>query len=258
MYATFSHSVEWPMDDRILLGHIDIPQVRYALLSYLVHSYTPQKLEFVEPLLRIAGGYPALAGLVLCRMAKLPANHRAFLIDNMSWLKQIQPFIGIRLLFLVDGTSTVRTAFSQFLTVYTFLADFATKYPDMLLGVTTLVVKFPACAEVAGLLGTSGLLETLDRIGLAGGIIQLLAIHAYFDKFVMPRDFEVVLNGILPRLWPTQQFTQFSFAVICTFSVHADGQRALAERNIQAVLTAGDYGPYQNYLQAIVQNCSRQ
>jgi hypothetical protein len=233
------------------------------LLSYLVRSYTPQKPEFVEPLLKIAGDYPALAGLVLCRMAKLPANHRSFLVDNMSWLKQIQPFLGIRLLFLVAGTSAVRTAFSQFLTVYIFLADFARKYPDMLLGVATLVVKFPACAEVAGLLGTSGLLETLDRIGFAegapaDGIIQLLSIHAYFDKFVMPRDFEVVLNGIIPRLWSTPQFTQFAFAVICTFSVHANGQKALIERNIQAVLTAGDYGPYQNYLQAIVQNCSRQ
>jgi hypothetical protein len=141
MYATFFRGVDWPMDDPVLLGHIGIPQVRYVLLSYLVRSYTPQKPDFVEPLLKIVGDYPALAGLVLCRMAKLPGNHKAFLVDNMNWLKQVQPLVGIRLLFLVAGTPGFRTAFSQFLTVYTFLSGFVTRYPGMLLGVATLVLN---------------------------------------------------------------------------------------------------------------------
>jgi hypothetical protein len=259
MYAKFS-DVEWPMNDHILLAHLEIPQVRYALLSYLVRSYTPASPDFVEPLLKVVGEYPSLAGIVLCRMAKDPANARQFIVDDMAWLRGIHPLIGCRILFLIAMVPAVRASLAQILGVYTFLSSVASAHPELLLGVASLIAKFPICPEVANLLISSGLLEIVDQVGFGEGpgaraAMEILAIHAYFDKFALPRDFEAVIKFVEAKLWSTQTFTQYGFPVLYALSVHTDAQRVMADMNIAAALKAGDSSAYTRYIQAIEANC---
>jgi hypothetical protein len=261
LYATFSDAV-WPMEDPILLRHLAIPQVRYALLSYLVRSYTPSSEMFIEPLIRVSLDYPTLAGLVLCRiLSKNPHFGEHFLCDNMQYLHNMHLLVSARLLFLLGSSQTVRIVLAKQVAVFTFLAALIRSHPNLMAAVGKLIGKFPPSAEVAALLATGGLLQTMDEIALRTQVdlataCGLAIVHANYDRFVLPPDYEAIIPWLQAGMWPQSPFTGFAIAGLCSLCVHADAQRVMINRGVVATLQAGDVSQYQDYANVILAHCA--
>jgi hypothetical protein len=262
LYSSF-FDVEWPMEDSILLRHLEIPGVPYALLSYLIRSYTPTSPTFIHPLIRCSGEYPALAGLLLCRILSAhPEFANEFLFENMKYLQGMHVLVSARLLFLLGSGAPVRAALAQQPSVYEFLSSLVTKYAEMLEGAATLVAKFPGDAEVAARLVDTGLLSTLDEVafrnsGDAAGAYNVVIVHAKFDQFALPRDYEALVPWLQSMIWSSAAMTGAAIAALCFLSMHADAQRVMIENGVPATLMGGDTSQYQQYASIVMQNCTR-
>jgi hypothetical protein len=258
MYSHF-HTERWPMDDRILLAHMEIPQVQYALLSYLVRSYTPKTGTFVQPLAR-AAFKSEIAAYILCRMAKNQATAQYFVFDNMSYLRQIKPPFGIRILMLISLVAQVRTAISTCLNVYTFLLEFLTRTPTALQDIAILVQKFTSCAEVANLLVSSGLFEMIDRIGFASDQTNLaitLSLLATFAPFALPRDYQQLIPYIQRSLWIDPTITTYALAALYALSAHQEGKLVIIQMGILNTINVQLPEQQMSYARAIIANCSK-
>jgi serine/threonine protein kinase len=254
------YNIDWPMEDQILLTHLEIPQVRYAVLSYLIRSYTPETAEFVAPLISIAGTYQ-MAALILCRIAKkAPQLAAGFVHQDMSYLRALPPPIAFRILLLICQAERVRAKVSQFLNVFVFLADLAAGYPDLAHGICGLICRFVACAEVANLLVQSGFLEKIDRVVFPRGhpseLRDVLAVHANFDKFACPRDAPELVRFLQIEMWANQTLTQYCFAALYAVSFHEVAQAAIREFGVIQTMEAGNQQPFLAYVQGVVQNCT--
>jgi hypothetical protein len=262
LYGTFP-DIGWPMDNAILLKHLEIPSVRYVVLSYLVRCYTPNLEEFVEPLLRASADLPALAGLLLCRiLLNSPQFAKAYLADNLKWLWNMHVLVSARLLFMLGLSAPIRPILRQYPNVYSFFAGLVTHYPETLAIVGTLLVKFSIDAELTPLLASTGLLEAMDRAAFsrpddADGAVVVAAVHSYAGRFLVPADYAALVPWLQARLWQlSPQFTQFAFAALSTLSVHPEVARVIYEKGVVATMESGDYTPFAAYLQAVVGNCT--
>jgi hypothetical protein len=261
VYLMYSHfyGERWPMDDHILLAHMEIPQVRYALLSYLVRCYTPETGAFVQPLIR-AAATSEIAAYILCRMAKNQANAQHFIYDNMGYLRQMNPTFAIRILMLISLVGQVRTALSTCLSVHTFLMEFLTRVPVALDDICTLLQKFPACPEVANLLISSGLLEITNRIGFAGDNTKLaiaLSLQARFAQYALPRDYQQVVACIQQCIWRDQTVTTYSLAALYALTAHQEAKWMIIQQGLLAVINVQLPEQQMGYVRAIMANCSK-
>jgi len=146
------YKVDWPMNNQILLTHLEIPQVQYALLSCLIRSYTLETPEFIHPFPRIASEHQ-MARLILCRMAKSsPSCIPSLIYKRMAYLTQLSRLIVSRILFLIYQDPRVWLEISQFLNVYIFMTEFIEEFPHLVISIGELVCKFSVCMKVASLL----------------------------------------------------------------------------------------------------------
>jgi hypothetical protein len=189
---SLSDDIVWPIEDSPLLEHLKIREVRYAVLSYLIRKYTPNSRKFVRPLLRISGEYQ-MAGIVLCRMLKNePSLGRKFIFNSMSYLLEMDPRIAIRLLCLLCINQEGRVIISRFSAIYSLLAEYVKLFPQWAVDISGILCKFPVNADCAWMIVRSGLLEQLNVAAFSRGIRStiphVLAVHAMFDQYALPRD----------------------------------------------------------------------
>jgi hypothetical protein len=259
LYSLY-YDCDWPMEDPILLEHLEIPEVRYALLSYLVRAYTPESPDFVQPLLRIAPDYQ-MAGIVLCRMLKdTPALAPHFIFNSMGYLLGIDYLIAIRLLCLLCANPSVRVLISQFFDVYRFLAKFVRHCPDSVIDICGLICKFPITPGTALMLVRSGLLEKLDVAGFSRGKVaevwSVLVVHASFDKFALPRDFRDLIEYLKSAVWATRELSQYALATLYSLTSHREAQLAIVELGLIEVLESGKRDTLASFVEAIITNCT--
>jgi serine/threonine protein kinase len=261
LYAMFP-DIRWPMDNATLAKHLEIPAVRYPMLSYLVRCYTPNLENFVEPLLRISADFPALAGLLLCRiLLSYPQFAKAYLADNLKWLWNMHVLVSARLLFMLGLSDPIRPVLRQYPNVYSFLAGLVTHYPETLRMIGTLLVKFTIDAELTALIANSRLLEAMDVAAFSrpddkDGAVAVAAVHAYSGRFHLPLDYAALIEWLQTRLWGVSpQFTQFAFATLSSLSYHAEAAKVILDKGVIATMRSGDAAPFAAYLQAVAGNC---
>jgi hypothetical protein len=245
------------MDDKILLSHLQIPQVQYSLLSYLVKFYTPTRKEFVPLLLRISGEYQ-MAGLVLCRLAQNPALVAGFVQEDMSYLRRMSQPIAWRLLLALVYHTQARPGIAQSSDVYTFLHNFVVDHLAVMTDVCMIFVELPPCVEVAEQLVNTGLLETLDKIAFSRGKAELQAVfsvHAFFGRFALTRDFPTLIRVIKTGLWKDPSLTEYALATLYALSGHAPAKQEIVRLDILPLLAMGAGGPHASYVEAITVNC---
>jgi serine/threonine protein kinase len=259
LYTTFPDA-GWSMEDAILLRHLELPQTQYALLSYLIRSYTPTSESFVGPLIKISAEYPALVGIVLCRMLS-KSHHLAknFLYNNMRYLQNMHILVSARLLFFIGSDQEVRAVLAQHYSVYTFLAALVSRIHETIRGAAILIGKFGASREVAEMTANSGLLKAMDDLVFGGPfdeatVYAVMEVHSKFDGFVLPSDYDAVIQWLQKKLWPQSALTGLAIATLCGLSNHAEAKKALLDKNILATLNAGDTAQYLENTQVILKN----
>jgi hypothetical protein len=171
----------------------------------------------------------------------------------------MSPVIASRVLFLICLNPAVRTTISQYLTVYTFLKELLTIYPEFVVGVSGLVCHFPICAESAGLLVQSGLLEQLNVAAFSRGIFQeiwsVIVVHAAFDQYALPRDFRELIQYIKTLLWSDPGLTYYALATLYALSLYPDARRVILDLGLLERLRAGESQQGADYIPAIIANC---
>jgi hypothetical protein len=171
----------------------------------------------------------------------------------------MSPAVAYRLLLAIGLYPQVRSSIAQFLNVYSFLFDFVGKNPTVVADVCGLLVKFPACAEVAGLLVSSGLFEALDSIAFARGSTELQSIfslHAFFGQYALTRDYFALIGVINNFVWRDPALTQYALAALYAISGHVEVKRQVLAMGVMQTLAMGSAGPHGSYVQAIMANCS--
>jgi hypothetical protein len=122
-----------------------------------------------------------------------------------------------------------------------------------------LVGKFNASLEIAEMIANSGLLNTMDELVFAEQfdeptVYAVMVIHSKFDGFILPSDYEAVIQWLQGKLWPQSTLTGLAIAALCCLSNHAEARKAMLDKNVAATLNAGDTAQYQEYTQVILKN----
>jgi hypothetical protein len=176
VYALYSlfYTDDWPIEDNLLLAHLQIPQVQYVLL------------------------------------------------------------------FLLCLDSAVKSTVSQFLNVHLFLAEFIRLFPEFVGGVSSLIATFPIGMATTSLLVRSGLLECLNVVAfsseIAGDISAVLAIHAAFDWFVLPRDFRELIEHLKEAAWAGPLFARCAAETVRALSLHMAARQSIVEFGLTEIL----------------------
>jgi hypothetical protein len=260
LYATFG-DVTWEMEDSILLRHLAIPTVCYALLSYLIRSYTPSTQIFIVPIIKLTVKLPTLAGLLLCRIiSKNPHFAQDFVYDKMQYLQNLNVLVAGRLLFFVGSSQTILASLAPYRIVYKVLMTLVSKNPETLKGVATLIGRFPRVKAMRLMLINSGLLQAVDKVAfknpedLEGGV-AVVEIHSVFDRFGLPNDYEAVIQWMQERMWSLAAFSRFAIMALSFLSKHEEAKKVMIEKNVVATVRDGDTTEYQEYVEVILKNC---